>query len=490
MLYDLKWLDIGQKFPPSEEINRLEKYRINEKLFANDDLELSKSYDKFSDRILRVIGNFRDMIDFPVIFNYQRMVSLKTADLVAGEYPTILATSKVDLAELREETDFDSQLYTTVIDLSRYGDAVWRIYTDEATGKGKFTVWNPSYWYPVVNPDGTNRIDQQVLCWRFNTGTADIPKWRLYVQIHEVGSYEYREYELDYTGAEIRSLLSSEIIATGLGVNAVMNLRNIRTSDTVYGYDDYTVINTLVSELMSRIGQISSILDKHANPAMTGPASMLTIDPETGRVYLETGSFYAVSPGEEQPKYLTWDGQLSAAFEEVKIILDQLYILSELGSALLGGAEKTGQAISGTAMRFKMVNPLAKARRIANAITKPSKILLSALSTIGYNPVSTTELSIKWKDGIPSDPREDVEIARLAAGANQILPLIDTLETFMGLSSEEAKKAAEEVYKEKEANLKMQAENSAGGFGNPLAKGSTTSMSNFKGTKNSNNTKK
>lgn len=482
MLYDFKWLEVGQKFPPSEELARLEKYRVNERLFASDDLDISNSYDKFSDRITRVIGNFKDMVDFPVIFNYQRMVSLKTADLVAGEYPTITVSGEQDISELREDSDFDSQLYSTVIDLSRYGDAVWRIFKEDKTGKGSFTVWNPSYWYPIVIPDGTNRISEHVLCWRYNEGTVDIPNWKLYVQIHTIGKYDDRVYQLDYSGVEIRELISSKMVSTGLEVCAVMNLRNIRTSDTVYGYDDYTVINSIVSELMCRVGQISKILDKHADPAMTGPVSMLSVDPKTGKVYLDNGNFFAVSPGEEQPKYLTWDGQLAAAFQEIQVLLDQLYILSELGSALLGGAEKTGQAISGTAMRFKMVNPLAKARRLANAMTRPIKGLLAAMSVLGYTPVEFKDITIQWQDGIPSDPRETVETAVLASGHTQVLPLVKVLEEYFGLSTDEAKLVYEDIIKEQKEQQEITAPPNMGI--NPKEKGSDLGMNNFKGINN------
>ena len=102
---------------------------------------------------------------------------------------------------------------------------------------------------------------------------------------------------------------------------------------------------------------------------------MLTLNPKTGEYSLKSGKFYAVSPGEEQPKYMTWDGQLTSAFKQLEFLVNQLYILSEMGAAILGGGDGSGTAISGTAMRFKMVNPLAKARRIANSMTRTVLVL-------------------------------------------------------------------------------------------------------------------
>ena len=93
----------------------------------------------------------------------------------------------------------------------------------------------------------------------------------------------------------------------------------------------------------------------------------------------KTGKFYAVSPGEDQPKGHGLGRAFGICILTVELLINQLYILSEMGAALL--FPKLGnQAISGTAMRFKMVNPLAKARRIANALTRPVRKLFAALS--------------------------------------------------------------------------------------------------------------
>ena len=86
MLYDLTWLSEGKPFPPKSEEARLKKYRDNEIIFQNDSWALN--HDVFAEaaqRITRVIGNFESFISFPVLFNFQRLLSLKTADLVAGE---------------------------------------------------------------------------------------------------------------------------------------------------------------------------------------------------------------------------------------------------------------------------------------------------------------------------------------------------------------------------------------------------------------------
>ena len=296
-------------------------------------------------------------------------------------------------------------------------------------------------WFPIVRNDGTYRETYQVLCAVINIGTEQTPIYRLNAQIHEVGKYTARVYEMDGSGATIGKLLEEKVINTGLSRNAVVHLRNLGTSGSVYGYDDYMPLDSLLSEILTRIGQISKILDKHATPAMSGPSSMLQRDPVTGEYYLKSGSYYSVGAGEVTPQYLTWDGQLSSAFNELDRLLQQLYMLSELGEALLGSmGASNGQAISGTAMRFKLTNPLSKARRVSNTLTLPTKRLLESLSELGYSRLDATSLSITWKDGLPDDPRETIEIAKLATGVNQVMPLEDAIIEYLGKTPETAAK--------------------------------------------------
>lgn len=535
MLYNFNWLQPGKNFPPVRESGRITRYRQNAQLFDGDhfaDPEFRTHdescengvnlYLKCAERISQVIGNFDEVVSFPTLLNYQRLMSLKMADLVCGEYPTISgATPKENAAlkDVRDSSDFDAKLYTTVLDISRYGDAIWRVYKDY-DGRMNFTCWDPSQWYPIVSQDGTNSIRAHCICWRENlTGDPDNPDWRLFVQVHsceptELGKYTQYEFKMHRDGLVIGDQVDVKVVPTGLDVCAVRHLKAFATSNSVYGYDDYMPIDSLLAEIMARVGQISGILDKHADPNITGPVSMLAIDPATGEYHLRTGKFFAVSQGEEHPEYMTWDGQLTSAFKQLEFLINQLYILSEMGAALLGGQDGSGQAISGTAMRFKMVNPLAKARRISNALTLPVRQLLACMSADAkvaedeitpveerpevdekplVLPIPYSKISVFWADGLPDDPRENIENCKLASGATKMMPLEKAIMEFFGRSNEEAKQWIAMIRSETEANMDT-AQGNAGdpnhpgpqnGTGvNSSKKGSTTGLNDFHGLNN------
>ena len=131
-------------------------------------------------------------------------------------------------------------------------------------------------------------------------------------------------------------------------------------------------------------------------------------------------------------------------------------MLSELGEALLGSmGASNGQAISGTAMRFKLTNPLSKARRVSNTLTLPTKRLLESLSELGYSRLDATSLSITWKDGLPDDPRETIEIAKLATGVNQVMPLEDAIIEYLGKTPETAAKWIKQIADEVAARAQL-----------------------------------
>lgn len=561
MLRNLEWLNEGQPFPPLKERKRIKRYIENEALFdgehfgnvlrTRDDVYANEGgicvYHQCAERISQVVGNFQDVISFPVLLNYQRLMSMKMADLVCGEYPTITGVNSKEndaIKDCRDYSDFDSKLYATAIDISRYGDAIWRLYLDD-TGRSTFTCWDPKEWYPIVSQDGTNTITAHVLCWRVNlteSATDLPPDWELHVQIHwcdakRVGTYEYRVYALNGEGSAIIYQKSSRTVSTGLDSCAVFHLKAFSTTSTVYGYDDYMPIDSILAEIMTRIGQISVILDKHADPNITGPVTMLSQNPQTGEYYLKAGKFFAVSVGEQEPKYMTWDGQLSAAFEQLEFLINQLYILSEMGAALLGGQGDSGDAISGAAMRFKMVNPLAKARRIANSMSRPVCKLFSELSsdaevdendesatvssftrnlegsglysdrnssqgTLGEFeskekvetlklPIPVRNISVFWSDGLPDDPRENIENCKLATGATKMMPLEVGIMEYFGRTNKEAIEWIKKIEEETASSMMMEQvlmpqeedPNQPGpqdGTGvNPQKKGSTTGLNNF-----------
>lgn len=443
MLSNLNFLAQGQPFPPRCEVKRLERYHKNHELFEGEHADV---YAEQFKRIERVIGNFGNIISYPVIVNYQKLLTIKIVDLMLSEQPDIRCEK--DIAYI---TELYNTAYKVAIDVSRYGDGLFYIYQDE-TG-GKISVTQASYWYPVIDPLDANKIINHVLAYEINLG-EDATGQRvcnLVAQIHYKGYYIQKTFRLTNNvgkGTYIGNLLEEVTIQTRLDDFAVIHVPNLQTSDCVYGHDDYADVDSIISEILVRIAQISKILDKHASPSVQGATSALEQDPSTGEWKLKMGNFFARDSKDDPAiEYITWDSQLQAAFKELEILVNTLYMVSEIGATLLGESNSVGGASSGTALRLKMISPQTKAKRIRMRFDPAVKKAIALCSQYGQVKVDTSEISITWRDGIPNDPLEEAQIMDIRTGRK---PTISQKRAIMSLDDLDEEGAEEELMEIKE----------------------------------------
>lgn len=440
MLTTLDFIQPGAKWPPPEEASRLERYDAHRRLFAGEHAEV---YKKQLERIQREIGNFGDIIGYAVVPNYQRLISLKTADLLVSEPPEIKTDNETGakaLSALLGACNFQGILYQAAIDLSRYGDALLTVRRD-VEGNGRIGIGQPLTWFPVVNPVDMQEFTEHVIAWVEELKESNTHK--LHIQIHHPGRYEYRVHALA-NGTIGGMLQAPQTVNTGLPGFAVFPLRGMLTSDSIYGHDDYVAVDSIISEIMVRVGQISRILDKHAAPSMQGPESALEQD-ANGEYYLPAGNYFKRETKEDaEVGYLTWDGQLDSSFEQLKQLLKQLYALSELGGTLLGDPDHMGGAESARALKLRMINPLAKVARIAANITPALKEAVAACTVLDIKTpaVLPEDISINWFDGLPNDELEDQQTIQLQNGGK---PTMSQLRSIMQANSMTEDQAQEEL---------------------------------------------
>ena len=456
MLTSLNFLQEGKAFPPKAEWKRLDRYRNNRLLFEDEHSEVYKEQFR---RIERVIGNFEDVISYEVIFNFQKLMSLKIADFVCGDTPRITVSDdrQTLIDKIVLDTDLFNKLYMSVIDLSRYGDSIMQV--SNKNGKAKIDVTSPKYWFPVVNTDNIKEFAYHTFAWRYIID-ADNKQYGLAVQIHkpdEPRVCEYHRYELRGVKGEFligRELTASDDIEieTDFDICPVFVVSNVPTSDNPFGIDDYTSVDSIISELCVRVSQISKVLDKFSSPAMSGPSSCMEWDEASGSYRLRFGNFFPVNDGEQKPEMIVWDAGLDANFKAVEFLINQLYTISEMGSAVFGDiSHSTGNVASGTALKRLMISPLAKARRIAGHYDRVLKQMLSLCASIYGMTIEPHEISIQWNDGLPSDPVEDANIINLRTGGKATMSRYTAIRRFDGLSDSDTDTELAEIESEEAA---------------------------------------
>ena len=129
MLFNTNFLNPGSIYPPECQERRLQDYRFYEKIFDLCD------FADFNELGCRLYVNFDTIFKIPVLLGYQRLSTVKLADMVMGAPPSITVNKDDDMtdkiADLRDQTDYDNKMYQALIDYSRYGVTVIRLFNDD-----------------------------------------------------------------------------------------------------------------------------------------------------------------------------------------------------------------------------------------------------------------------------------------------------------------------------------------------------------------------
>lgn len=434
MLYNLDWLAAGQPFPPLSERGRIETYEHNEQLF------LSRHIDVWGDDFLRLAQKYqKSNHQVETVINYHQLLTKKTADFVCGEPPTIETEGQTDkLSYVLDTQRFNSKLYEAFLDVSMFGNGLLKM-----VGSG-VTLTSPKYWFPIVSSEDIKNIDYHVIAYTRAPDAKGQPT-EVYAEIHRLGSVETRVYGYDARKQVLGALREEpNIQSTGLQDNAIQVLNNMTYSGSIYGVDDYGIINSIVRKIMWRLHCMDTILDKHSEPSISGPGTALRYDERTGLYYLPLGNYFERS-GKDDPelRYLTWDGNLESNFKELELLINQLYILTEMGQAFMEGGGG-GEASSGTALKLRMVSPRIKAQRLAGTNAATIKNVISMLAQINHVDVDYSTLSIRWNDGLPKDDVEQVAMLVTATGGKPIMSTWTALKN-RGLSDAEAEEELKQI---------------------------------------------
>lgn len=451
MLTDLNFLAPGQPWPPESELERLKTYQANRNLFEG------KHELVFRDWIRLLREDKRATLE--LILNWHKRLSTLWGNLLLGEPPRISAGDKgspeqSEADNLINNNRLIKRAFEVALDVSRFGDGLFKIRHDSS--RAIIEGQTPTVWFPVVSRDNVKDITAHVLAWAYDEvsplliGAGNRKQQFLKAEIHERGKITTRVYKLINQGQKIGELAEEEKVQdTGVDDFLVIQISNLITTDRGTGIDDYSDLDGIIQELEIRVAQISRILDKHSDPNMYGPDSALEVDPLTGQATFRAGGkYFPLTPGDDPPGYVTWDGQLEASFKEIDVLMEQLYILSETSPAAFGQL-KSGLAESGSALRRLMMAPLAKVNRIRMEFDPALKKALQLAAALDVaqgtrGAVKLDSIHIDWFDGLPQDDTEQtqIEVQRKSAG---LTSLESSLRRLDGLEGESLQKEIDRI---------------------------------------------
>ena len=417
MLNDLSFLETGMDWLPVEEQSRIATYELNNALYENDHLEVL-------DELLKVVYPEQEVNETVkrVFVNLYRSVSKLWADLLFSEKPTISKAEQATddyLNDLIKRCKLWKTARKVAIDVSRYGNGLFKLRTKE--GVALIEPVTPRIWFPVVSADNVNDVLYHVIAYSFVENKVQYLK----VEIHEIGKITHRLFIIDKDANKIKEEISLDALDRYKGVEAVeitnvddflvIPVCNSSCSEHIFGEDDYTDINPLISQIELHLSKYGKDLEEQGN-IKYGPGTALDEDGnvrKNGYIPMLGGANKTEPPG-----VVTWSVQFEAIKEYISQLMFFFYMVGEISPVMFDPNQTITSDISGVALKRLMQRMIAKAGRLAEEFDESIKRVLHIASQLEGKTLS--DYSIDWQDGLVDDIAERVETAQ-KAGVTQTM---------------------------------------------------------------------
>lgn len=485
MVTNLEFLKEGGIYPPTTEVARLAKYQRYDDLFYG---KLASSYESFIKDKTRdgaIQDAMKTIFTNPRIMNYPRAITKKTIDLMISKTPSLLSTTEEKdnaLLEIARETRMWKKIRLGMTDVSRYGNGYLRQYNKIpryensngtlTEGDAACNVINPKMVTKIVNPLDKEDIIAYVVGWidevnnptMSNGLTIEQTEYYLTTEIHYKGEYEYRRFRcatpIVNAGRVKQWVLQEDVTPenmkgvkykTGLKGFAIIPLIGYTTSDNPNeGLSEYDMFDSLVIDLCERVSQLSEVFEKHGNPSMQGSENLLSTD-EDGNPIFYAGDFYPLGKDDQPLTYITWDAKSKEIIEYCNQILQQIFMLADMGDGSIMGFTNSGNsgfAESGKAIRMRMASPLMKVQALITDNNDEIINMIVNFSDIMGKGLKSSDIEIKWQDGLPIDWVEETNMfnARVTSGTESIKY---GLQRRFGMTPQQAEDELQQIIKEK-----------------------------------------
>lgn len=468
----------GGYYPPQGHKKRIRRYTENKQLFKGEHYDVFERLQKFPSESIYVSANLAGLI------------CKKSADFLFGEAPTFSAGKEDDSPEQQRldswvrDNDLLTMLHQSATGNAFRGDSFFKIRWGQKWG-GKlpesfdpFRIiiesQNAAYVFPEEMQGDATKIEAYHIAFPTVVAGSGDQDWILNIESHYPNKIVYRKFKMtpsETFGMEVVEWkIGDEIkreyreVDTGIPFPLVVHIPNYAIDDDWEGIDDLSEHKPLFDELNRRLTAISNILDKHADPAIAVPTGVLGED-EYGNPTFIVGRdkvFEVMGKDDVVPQYITWNGQLSSAFEELDRIVDLILTNAEIPSVALGKGDAGTSGASGLAIKFRMNSLLSKINRKRQFYDKGLREMFLICQAVEHAKLGSKvgydffDVKVHFKDGLPSDEAELANIMNVRTGGKATLSAKSALMRMDGLTEEQAEAELKRIEAEEEAEAEKQ----------------------------------
>jgi len=468
---------VGGTFPPTggnnEHKKRINRYRENKKLFKGF------HYDVFHRRRDHLSVNQSHLLYISA--NLPALICKKSADFLFGEPATFDAGVEENSSEQRAFERFESQNdmnilnYESSLGNAYRGDSFYKIsWGQRWEGRvgedlDPFRMFiepqNAEYVFPETLPGDAKNIFVYHIAYPVEVPYSKKQEYILEVESHYPGHIVERQFRMrpntrDRDGTVLEFNIYAEIkesrdtTDTDVPYPLVVHVPNYALEDSWEGLDDLSEHHSLFDEINMRLSLIAEILDKHSDPAMSVPPGSLGED-ESGQPIFHAGrdKIFEQDQGEPEPKYITWDGHLNAAFKELDYLLDYLLMTAEIPPVVLGKDNSGTSGSSGSGIKQRMNSLLLKIKRKRQYYEKGLKRVLVIAQMVeesrgkaDYTLVEDPR--VLFNERLADDEMEKATVAQIRSGGKPTKSQKSILMEDYKLTEEQADREIDRIQEE------------------------------------------
>ncbi|MEY8188642.1 portal protein [Peribacillus simplex] len=445
----------GAQFPPASERERISKYKRLKKTFKGRQAEV---YERATE-LLKDTPHAPQLRKLYIAVNLADIIVTKPADLLVGEPPAFESGLPDDSEEQKainsyvEENDLVKLVHESAIGNGYRGDAWFKVrygYREDFSEVRKLggdvpagiemepiiEHVNAEYAFPELsrgNVKSFKAVDiasvEYVVSDKeeipFLNVERHLPGYIVYerYRLHEFegGVDSSYGYPLQYfnIGEKVATGRENDVVPTGVPHLLVQHIPYKSVDDDWEGIGGLEKLETLLAAINDRLVQIDYILWKHSDPNAYGPE----IEGNGGSAVQLGGVYIPVSKEDIAPGYMTWNGQLDAAFKELETLIALVFQIAETPQWLFGtvlGDNAGGTGTSHTdngAIKARFMPIISKVRRIRTHYDKAMRDALYACQLLdiahGDAKFKAVYPSVTWSDGIPKNEKELAEIMQI-----------------------------------------------------------------------------
>lgn len=264
------------------------------------------------------------------------------------------------------------------------GNSVIKVFTG-ADGQPDLSIVNPENWIPIKNPENLNETIAHVVANTYEVDNTtsflgvlqENTKKYLNAEVHYKGYYDKFLFELDKNNVIHRLISKEEYIETGFDGFLVFPFDYGVPAWRDWGKSAYDDIVALADEIIVRLSNNSKILDDHADPQPIISRDMMEFDSNSGQWVYKRHQALAYGKNGEEPKYLTWDGNLDSSEKQLDRIMQLFYTLSGTNPQLFG--QDIAGNLSGEALEKILIVPIAKTKEMVLSLEDAFESALNCL---------------------------------------------------------------------------------------------------------------